>query len=113
MDNKEFRELFAKSGLTKKEAMIVLACSRQTIYNYLKGGDIPESRVDFIRGILSRPKEELKRMAKSGDNYTVESVMPFVVKNFDEFMTFEDFHRKVYIKGYDIAQEIIEKKKQE
>lgn len=116
-DNKErYREEFTKllkaSKLGKSDAAAVLGVGRQTIYNWLKGDvPIPESKIEFVREMLSKPSGTLKEIAKGGEGFSVESVLPYVVKNFDQFMVHEDFHRKVYIKAYDIANDIIEGKK--
>jgi len=112
MDNKEFKILLDKSRLSKVDAAKVLGVGRQTVYNWIKGDvPIPDSKIEFVKSVLSRSPEELSGLAKSEEGHTVESVLPFVVKHFDEFMSHEDFHRKVYIKSYDIAKDIIEGKK--
>lgn len=111
MDNMEFRELLKKSKLSKVDAAKVLGVGRQTIYNWLGEVEIPESKIEFVRNMLSKTPEELKGLSENDGSYAVENLLPYVVKHFDEFMAHEDFHRKVYIKAYGIAKEIIESKK--
>lgn len=108
MDNKEFRELLKQSKLGKTAASKVLGVGRQTIYNWYNGKEIPDSKADFIRNMLSKSPKELKQISKNEHGYSVEGVIPFVVSHFDEFMSYEDFQRKVYIRAFDMAKKIIE-----
>lgn len=113
MNKEEFKELADNSGLTKKELGKLFGVTRGTIHNWLVGKNIPETKIDFIREILSKSPEEIRRLSIHKDVYTVEDVEPFVVKNFDKFMAMEGFRQKVAVEAYQIATEIVNKKKLE
>lgn len=111
MEKTEFEKLLGNSGLSKVDAAKLLGVGRQTVYNWLKGSvPIPDSKEDFVRNMLNKSPEDLTRLVNNDGEHTVDSVLPFVVKHFDEFMAHEDFHRKVYIKSYKMAMDIIDGK---
>lgn len=110
MTNTEFSELFKKSGLGKKEIASLLGVGRGTIYNYLGNGLIPDTKADFIRDILSRDKEVLKKMIKEKGFLDPKAVVRFSVENWDMLMQHKDFRNKVSVEAYQLANDILKEK---
>ncbi|WP_422858800.1 helix-turn-helix domain-containing protein [Flagellimonas sp. S174] len=110
MDAKEFNELLSKSQLGKQEAATLLGVSRATINNWENGKDIPSTKIDFIRKNLSKDPRIIRLWLSKSEGLSVDFLLDFVVRNFDEFLEKQDFRDKVYSQAYTMATEIINKK---
>lgn len=53
MNAEEFRDILLESGLTQETAAQVLGVTRGTIYNWLKGNNIPSSKFSAIRNLVN------------------------------------------------------------
>ncbi|WP_271784521.1 helix-turn-helix domain-containing protein [Aquimarina algiphila] len=87
----EFKKLRLKSGKTQQDLVDALGLSRRTIYNYDKGGKIPDSKLPVIIKYFEDNIPSEKKTKNKLSKREALDIIQKVLTHKEELMEYEDF----------------------